>query len=249
MGEWAERIAEEEFLFMSMVNSSGAGLVVAPAGTATRTFSTNPLTFGIPTFDQFPFQLVHDIATSQVAHGKVQEYEAARRELPEEWALSPDGVPITDPEELSNFHESADWGTLRPLGGTTAGYKGTGLALTAELFAGMLGGGPVIGQRDPTSWFSNGAMFFAIDPARFTDRTELARKVESVVEQFRAAESLPNVAVGDGAKGNDPLLPGEAEYVELQERQESGIPLPDRVVEALSSIVDERGIDDCDLFM
>jgi len=236
MGEWAQRVAGEGLLFVSFTNSSGGGLVVAPAGTADRTFSTNPVTFGIPTFGELPFQLVLDMASSQVAHGKVQEYEADDRTLPDEWALSPSGEPITDPAELSNFHETTDWGALRPLGGTTAGYKGTGLAVVVEMFAGMLGGGPVVGQRDPESWFSNGAGFLAVDPTRFTPRAELKAKIESMAGMFRGAESLPNVPVGDGARGDDPLLPGEAEHLAYEERIKAGVPLPERVRDSLRSL-------------
>ncbi|MEF8901173.1 MAG: Ldh family oxidoreductase [Halovenus sp.] len=239
MGEWAQRVTGEGLLFMSFTHSSGGGLVVAPAGTADRTFSTNPTTFGIPTFGELPFQLVLDMASSQVAHGKVQEYEADGRTLPEEWALSASGEPITDPAELSNFHEAADWGALRPLGGATAGYKGTGLAVVVEMVAGMLGGGPVIGQRDPESWFSNGAGFLAVDPTQFTPRDELKAKVRSMAEMFRQAESLPQVPVGDGARGEDPLLPGEAEYLTYEERLDAGIPLPERVQESLRSLATE----------
>ena len=243
MGEWAERVSEEGLIFSSFVHSSGGGLVTAIAGTADRTFSTNPVTYGVPTFGRLPFPLVVDMASSQVAHGKVQEYEAAGRTLPGEWALSPDGRPLTDPAELSEFQEAESWGALRPLGGTTAGYKGTGLAVIVEMMAGLLGGGPVIGQRDPSSWFSNGATFLAIDPERFSDRQAMATKVESMVEQFRKAESLSTVPVGDGARGNDPLLPGEAEYLAEQERTADGITLPPRVVDALTDIASDLDIE------
>jgi len=242
MGEWAERVAGEGLLFASFTHSSGGGLVVAPAGTADRTFATNPVTFGVPTFDALPFQLVLDMASSQVAHGKVQEYEADGRTLPDGWALSPDGEPITDPAELSNFHETTDWGALRPLGGRTAGYKGTGLAVVVEMVAGMLGGGPVIGQRDPESWFSNGAGFLAVDLTQFTPRAELEAKVASMAETFRGAESLPDVPVGAGARGDDPLLPGEAEYLTYGERTEAGIPLPERVRDSLRALSTELDV-------
>jgi uncharacterized oxidoreductase len=243
MGEWAERVAEEGLVFSSFVHSSGGGLVTAIAGTADRTFSTNPVTYGVPTFGRLPFPLVLDMASSQVAHGKIQEYEAAERTLPREWALSPDGAPLTDPEELSEFQEAEDWGALRPLGGTTAGYKGTGLAVIVEMMAGLFGGGPVIGQRDPSSWFSNGATFLAIDPERFSDRQTMGAKVESMAAQFRAAESLSTVPVGDGARGDDPLLPGEAEYRAEQERATDGIPLPPRVVDALTDLAADLDVE------
>jgi uncharacterized oxidoreductase len=143
---------------------------------------------------------------------------------------------------MGEFREGEHWGAIRPLGGTTAGYKGTGLAVVAELFAGLVGGAPVVGQRDPESWFSNGGAFLAIDPTRFGDRAELAAAVESLVEHFRAADSHPEVPVGDAATGDEPLLPGEAEYLTARERDGEGIPLPDEVTEGLAALAAARDV-------
>jgi uncharacterized oxidoreductase len=236
LGEWAERVTAEGLLFVSFVNTSGGGLVVAPAGSTTRTFSTNPLTYGVPTFGRLPFPLVLDMATSQVAHGKLDAYEADGRSIPDEWAVDEDGAPLTDPAAMGEFREGHPRGAIRPLGGTAAGYKGTGLAVMAELFAGLLGGGPVVGQRDPESWFSNGAAFLAIDPTAFSDRETMAAQVEAVAREFRSAGSDPDVPVGAGARGDDPLLPGEAEYRTRRDRSEAGIPLPAEVRVALSDL-------------
>jgi len=243
IGEWAERIAQRELCFLSFVHTSGGGLVVAPAGSTTRRFSTNPVTAAVPTFDRLPFPLVLDMATSQVAHGKLDAAEADGRQLPEEGAVTSEGEPLTDPGEMGSFREGETWGAIRPLGGTTAGHKGTGLAVMAELFAGLLGGGPVAGQRDPEAWFTNGAFFLAVDPARFSDRERMAEQVEAFVEHFRAADSHPDVPVGDAAAGEGPLLPGEAEYHTAQERAAGGIPLPERVVEQLTALARECGIE------
>ncbi|MFC7059644.1 Ldh family oxidoreductase [Halovenus salina] len=241
IGEWAEQVADQKLCFLSFVHTSGGGLVVAPAGSTTRRFSTNPITAAVPTFDQLPFSLVLDMATSQVAHGKLDAAEADGKALPAEWAVTPEGEPLTDPSEMGSFREGDEWGAIRPLGGTTAGHKGTGLAVMAELFAGLLGGGPVAGQRDPQSWFNNGAFFIAIDPARFGDRDRMADQVQAFVEHFRAADSHPSVAAGDAA-GSSPLLPGEAEYQTAQERAEDGIPLPERVVTQLTELADQYDI-------
>lgn len=243
IGEWAERVAERELCFLSFVHTSGGGLVVAPAGSTTRRFSTNPVTAAVPTFDQLPFPLVLDMATSQVAHGKLDAAEADGRPLPEEWAVTPEGAPLTDPTEMGSFREGDKWGAIRPLGGTTAGHKGTGLAVMAELFAGLLGGGSVAGQRDPDAWFTNGAFFLAVDPTRFGDRERMAQQVETFVSHFRAANSHPDVPVGDAAAGSTPLLPGEAEHRTAQERSTEGIPLPERVIEQLSALAAKRDID------
>lgn len=243
IGEWAERVTGEGLFFLSLVHTSGGGLVVAPAGSATRRFSTNPITYGVPTFDRLPFPLVLDMATSQVAHGKIDEYEADGRSIPGEWVVTPEGEPLTDPEEMGDFRDGEDWGVIRPLGGTVTGHKGTGLAVMAELFAGLLGGGPVAGQRDPEAWFTNGAFFLAVDPTRFGDRESMARKVEDLAAHFREAESHPDVPVGGGAEGEDPLLPGEAEYRTYQERVSEGIPLPERVVANLVALAEESGVE------
>jgi uncharacterized oxidoreductase len=243
IGEWAERVAERELCFVSFVHTSGGGLVVAPAGSTTRRFSTNPLTYGVPTFDRLPFPLVLDMATSQVAHGKLDAYEADGRQLPPEWAVTPEGEPLTDPGEMGAFREGNTWGAIRPLGGTAAGHKGTGLAVMAELFAGLLGGGPVAGQRDPEAWFTNGGFFLAVDPTQFGGRKRMADQVESLAAHVRAADSHPDVPVGDAASGDELLLPGEEEYHTAQERAVDGIPLPGRVVEQLTALATERGVD------
>jgi len=115
--------------------------------------------------------------------------------------------------------------------------------MMAELFAGILGGGPGAGQREPGAWFSNGAFMLAVDPTRFDDRETAARKVDALVEHVRAADSHPDVPVGDAARSDDLLLPGEAEHLTYAERTDAGIPLPDRVVESLIAVSDDVAVD------
>ena len=244
IGEWAERIADRGLCFLSFVHMSGGGQVVAPAGLTTRRFSTNPVTCAVPTFGRLPFPLVLDVATSQVAHGKLDAADADGRDLPSEWAVSPEGEPLTDPAAMGSFREGDTWGAIRPLGGTTAGHKGTGLAVMTELFAGLLGGGPVVGQRDPDAWFTNGACFLAVDPARFGDRERMGDQVEALAAHVRAADAHPEVPVGDAAKSDELLLPGEAEHRTAEANAAEGIPLPERVVEQLTALAAEFGVDD-----
>ena len=72
-------------MFAAFVNSQGGSRTVAPAGSATRRLATNPIAFGIPSFDALEFDLVLDMATSQVAHGKIREREATGDPIPEGW--------------------------------------------------------------------------------------------------------------------------------------------------------------------
>lgn len=243
MGEWAERAADAGLLFMSFVNAQGKGLMVASAGSTDSTFSTNPITFGLPSFGTLPFPIVADMATSQVAFGKLREYESGNKPIPGEWAVSRDGSAETDPSMVTDL-DREDHSAIRPLGGTVSGYKGTALATVVELFAGFLGVAPVVGQGDPDAWFSNAASFVAIDPLRFSDRETMAAQVEAFTAHFRSATQHPDVPMGAGARGDELLLPGEAEHRLDRRHREDGVELAPRVVDALREMAVERDLED-----
>jgi len=62
IGAFADRVANEGFLFVALVSIPG-NMPVAPPGTAQRQFGTNPVAFGVPTFDALPYPVVLDMAT------------------------------------------------------------------------------------------------------------------------------------------------------------------------------------------
>lgn len=241
MGEWGERVASEDLLFVATVNAQGGARTVAPAGSTERRFATNPVVYAVPTFDALPFPILIDVSTAQVAHGKIQEQESLDEPLPEGWAISPDGEPITAPEEVNAFESSDDRGAIQPLGGTISGYKGTGLSIAAELLAGIVADAPVVGQHEPR-WFSNAAAFVAVDPLAFSSRAGIERKVASVAAHLETTPSHPDVSIGSGATGEELLLPGEPEYETARERLDGGIPIPGRVAESLGTLAAENGI-------
>ncbi len=230
IGEWAERVTDEGFLFASWVNLQGGSQRTAPPGTADRRLGTNPLTFGVPSFDALPFDLVYDGATSQVAHGKIIERDGSGERLPEAWTVTESGDPV---ERAADFEDGA--GALLPLGGREAGYKGFHLATMAELFAAVVGDGPV-STEERQDWVGNGAAFLAIDPSIFTTREEVAVRVEALAEHLRSAEPIDD--------GDEVLLPGEPEHRTARRRRAEGIPVEDAVVERLRSLALERGIAD-----
>lgn len=238
IGEWAERAVDAGYGFLSFVNTQGGAQAVAPPGTSDRRLSTNPITIGLPTFDALPFDLILDMATSQVANGKIHEHQAAAEPLPAAWTVGTDGDPVVDPDRFID----ANAGALSPLGGTVAGYKGFGLAVMAELFAGIAGDSPVAGETDPV-WFNNAAWFLLFDPDQFTDRARLEARVEALATHLRSATDDPSIAVGPGSSVEHMLLPGEFEYQTTQRRREQGIPLPERTVAALDELAMSLDID------
>lgn len=232
IGEWAERTTQHDLLFAAFVNTQGGSATVAPPGTAARKLSTNPIAFGIPTFDALPFPIILDMATSQVANGKIRERLANDEPVPEEWTVTASGDPVTDPAAFLD-----GTGAALPLGGRTAGYKGFGLAVIAELFAGILSDGVVAGQQT-SEWPSNAAAFVALDPFCFTTRDALEARVEALTTHLRGAVRSTAVPLGPGGMPERGCLPGEPEYRVAMDRLADGIPVPDRVVERFTALAD-----------
>ena len=122
-------------LLLATVNNGGAVQRVAPPGGLEPRLSTNPFCAGVPTTDP-DAPIVVDFGTSVVAEGKVRDYFISGRPVPEGWLLDHQGRPTTDPSVLYEPPK----GTILPLGGAQS-YKGFGLGLILDLWAGGLSGG------------------------------------------------------------------------------------------------------------
>jgi uncharacterized oxidoreductase len=246
IGEWAERATDADMLFAAFVNTGSGGGLVAPPGSTQRRLATNPVSFGVPSFDVLEFPIVLDMATSQVAGGKIRERLKRDEPLPEGWAVDDDGNPLTDPGKFFSYYSDTDedgTGAILPVGGTTSGYKGFGLAVIAELFAGIVGNGYVQGQRT-IDWFSNQAAFFFVDPTRFASREELSLKIKQLVSHLRTTPFDSKIAIGEAARGDHYLLPGEPEHNYATEQREDGIFLPEPTKRALRQAATEHGLDE-----
>jgi L-2-hydroxycarboxylate dehydrogenase (NAD+) len=103
---------------------------------------TNPLTFGIPSSDPFPF--VIDCATSVNQRGKIEKYARDGVETPRGMVIDDMGVERTDTEGILVDMELGKC-ALTPLGGAgdkMGGYKGYGWAATVELLCTAIQSGP-----------------------------------------------------------------------------------------------------------
>ncbi|AUV83457.1 hypothetical protein C2R22_18910 [Salinigranum rubrum] len=221
IGEWAQRATERGYLFVALVRGSTQS--VAPPNSADRCFSTNPVVFGVPTFDALSFSIVIDMATSQVAHGKIRTKAADGEPIPEGWAIDEDGEPLLDARAFAEGR-----GAILPLGGTVAGHKGYGLCVAAELFAAILGTSPVIGQATGSA-----AAFVAVDPTVFLPVEEIEARVEALASLVRNATYIE----GTG------LLPGEPEYRAMRETDEHGLELGPGTVAELQRVAETYGLE------
>jgi L-2-hydroxycarboxylate dehydrogenase (NAD+) len=183
---------------------------------------TNPLTFGIPTDEEFPFLL--DCATSLTQRGKVEVYQRQGKDVPPGWVIDQTGGTRTDTEQILKDLVSGTV-ALTPLGGIGedgAGYKGYGYCTVVEILSAALAGGGFMkmlsgisdGKKIP---YHLGHFFVAIDIAAFIDPAEFKKTAGGILRELRASKKTP------GAERI--YTAGEKEYLTWQKRKETGVPV------------------------
>src|SRR5262249_40997816 len=153
---------------IAMANGHGTGRGVAPPGGTAGRIDTNPLCIGAPTPED---PIVLDIGTSIVAGGKVQVALNKGERVPEGWLQDAQGRPTTDPAVL--FRQP--YGTLLPLGGPQA-YKGFGIGLLIDMFAGGLSGAPC-SRPEARRPLGNAVLFLALNIDLFAGAEHFLREV------------------------------------------------------------------------
>jgi LDH2 family malate/lactate/ureidoglycolate dehydrogenase len=194
---------------------SNAGPEIAPWGAVRATVGTNPWSVAVPAGREWP--VVLDLANSTSGKGMIGWYLREGREIPDDWALTVDGVRTTDAEEGMA-------GSLFPLGGP----KGYGLAVIVDALTGVLAGAAF-----GLSCFANdrqnvGHLMIALDVERFGPVDEFKARMDALVGEIRSA---PLASWADAV-----YLPGELEYRRAEERRREGVPLESGRFEALSTL-------------
>ncbi|HIC88079.1 MAG TPA: Ldh family oxidoreductase, partial [Anaerolineae bacterium] len=216
LGQFVETAAKEG-LFAMLTGGGAHGhprhSSVAPYGGAKRIMATNPYAFGLPDGRFGP--VVVDIATSQVAEGKLQVYRAKREELPPGWILDKAGRPSTNVEDFYGG------GMLLP----AAGHKGYSLALVAELL-----GYALLGKPHELNWF-----IVALDIAAFRPIAEFVQASEELLQKLKEVPPAPGF--------DEVLIPGEPEARAEEQRAAEGIPIPDETWQKIQEAARRVGVD------
>ena len=219
MGYYASQIAEQGMLGIASASSRPN---MAYFGARKAGVATSPIAMAAPG-DRSDL-LMLDMATAEIAIGKILKARATGEAIPPGSALTADGKPTTDPLEA-----------VLPM--PLAGPKGSGLSLMLECFQGVLVGHPLLApaiRGEPVVHSQNG-MVAAIDIGLFGDVADYRRRIE---ELGAALKSLPR------AEGADAIyLPGEIERETAANRRRDGIPLPLKTWNALLEIARDVDID------
>ncbi|MFX1419146.1 MAG: Ldh family oxidoreductase [Promethearchaeota archaeon] len=200
---------------------------------------TNPLTYGAPTNEDFPFLI--DCATSIIQRGKVEVYNRLHKQLPEGLIVSNNGNSKTDPNIILSklLNRSA---ALLPLGGEgedTSGHKGYGYATFAEILSSALQDGVYL--KDTAGTTENGQkrlkvghFFLVINIQNFIPLDRFKEITGDIMRGLRTSKKAP---------GKDKIYTaGEKEYYNELERKKNGIPLNKSLQNDIKTMKKELGL-------
>lgn len=189
-------------------------------GTTGPTLGNNPLVLAIPhprpgaaPQDPNPFQngphVVLDMALSQFSYGQIDAHIARGEQLPYPGGFDLEGNLTTDPAAIRASYRALPIGL----------WKGSGLALTLDLFAAILSGGQATHQISVDPLFETGIsqFFLAIHPQNLIHTAELTRTADALIDAIHTAPRAdPNHA---------PRYPGEETLRIRAENLALGIPV------------------------
>ncbi|MCS0789176.1 ureidoglycolate dehydrogenase [Cytobacillus firmus] len=211
---FVQNAAEENLIGIAMTHTDK---IVVPFGGKDAFLGTNPIAYGVPAKTQKPFIL--DMATSNVALGKILQYKEEGKEIPKGWGVDENGETVTDPSKVVS---------LSPFGGP----KGYGLSMIVDIFSGLLAGaafGPHVAKMygDLDKKRKLGHYFCAINPAFFTDVEAFLENMDQMMEEIRQAPPAPGF--------KSVLVPGEIEQMNEERNLEKGITIASTVHQFLTN--------------
>lgn len=211
---FVQQAAEKNMLGIAKTHTDN---IVVPFGGADPYFGTNPIAYGFPAKKNKP--VILDMATSNVALGKILHAREAGNPIPSDWGVDENGNPTTDPNEVKY---------LLPF----AGPKGYGLGMVVDIMSGILTGsafGPHITKMygDYDKKRKLGHFICAINPAMFTNLDDFLSGVDQMIDEIhevRPAEGFEKV-----------LVPGEPEQLKEELALKDGVAVTKTVLDYLQS--------------
>lgn len=236
-GYWTGMACKEGLIGISGTNARPS---IAPTFGVENMMGTNPLTFSLPTDEEFPFCL--DCATSIVQRGRIEYYAREGKTVPAGMVISENGEALTDSAQILK-DLVAGTAALAPLGGIgdeLAGYKGYGYAAVVEILSAALSGGQFmkalsgVDENGKPQMYHLGHFFFVVDPDAFMGREEFKKIAGDICRALRASKKAPGESRIYTA--------GEKEYDVWQFRKDKGVPVGEAVQKDIITVRDALGL-------
>ncbi len=170
---------------------------IAPTFGVKPMLGTNPIAYGCPTDEEFPF--LFDAATSIIQRGKLEVLDRLEKQALAGWVIDQEGHSLISAKDcLDGFGKET--AALLPLGGAgeeMGGHKGYGLATMVEIFSSSLQTGSFLygltgldeqGKKVPNRL---GHFFMAMDVEAFVDLETFKHTTGCILRDLRAATRQP----------------------------------------------------------
>jgi LDH2 family malate/lactate/ureidoglycolate dehydrogenase len=236
-GFWAEKAARRDMIGLAFTNTRTCGI---PTFGRERVLGTNPICAAIPCGSGGVSRIfMLDMATTTVAHGKVEVYDRRKQTMPAGWAVDDKGVGMHD----ATAFEKLFWANPR-LGGhlyiggegeENGGHKGFGLGLLVELLCSGLSLGTASYDTFQKGKGSGIAHFFgAIRMDLFGSPDALETHIGGILDHIKN---------GDKAEGQERIyIHGEKEAEARALAIKNGITLDEATCEMLETLRAEAGL-------
>ena len=237
-GYWTTMASKEGMVGITGTNARPS---IAPTFGVENMMGTNPLTFALPTDEEFPFCI--DCATSIVQRGKIEYYARSGKPTPAGMVVTDDGGTMTDSEAILKALVDGT-AALAPLGGIgeeMCGYKGYGYAAVVEILSAALAGGQFmkaltgVSPEGKPQMYHLGHFFFVVDPDAFMGRETFRKTAGDICRALRASKKAP---------GQDRIYTaGEKAYGVWLERKDKGVPVNAAVQKEMIELRDRLGLE------
>ena len=207
---------------------------VAPTFSVQPALGTNPIAFGAPTDEDFPF--LYDAATSITQRGKIEVLNREEKPVKAGWVVNNEGSLVDDPGEVLSGLVSGE-AALLPLGGLGeefGGHKGYGLSAMVEIFSASLQSGAFLSalsgldeKGNPTR-FRVGHFFMAINIESFVDLPTFKKNIGDLLRELRASKKAP--------AQTRIYTAGEKEYYSTLEVRERGVSINENLRKDLQHV-------------
>lgn len=215
LAAYMKRVTDQG-LVVQLNCSTASAARMAPFGGTVPVLTPNPMAMGFPT-DADPVLI--DISASITTTTLTRQLAAAGQRYPGDWALTAEGLPTDDPEDVVSRG-----GTLMPIGGAQKGHKGFGMALMVDILSQGLAGSGRADAQDPMTL----SVYLQVtDPAAFSGTEAFIRQSSHTAAMCRNSRPAPGVT--------KVRVPGDGAAAARRKADDCGVEIDDRVLATLAA--------------